>query len=537
MTKGPALCAFNEAFKCKFTAVDMENVTQDRNKLNSSRVGEDGPVVVRVGAFELIAALFACPFLSGDFNLHEDVVVKTDPTEVRSDEASDAAANAAAKAEAVADPAVRAAPMGYCGRRASRSSRYPPVRLVDEVVAGGEGSNPRKRRTTRAKNTRSKRAKKDQPKPKVDENPDESEDEKIVQKVYDLSAEDGENFLETLKDAEAISLLGKVMNSKRRCDAVDVRLANAVDRSWTDLFFDFDTPRDTGQLCNEYVYLQRKMGRWLDPGGKSWFGTLQGNNRLGNEFFEIGMGSMPGGNQGFGVYAKKAFTMKDVNVKHFEDTMKFSAYVLDAALMLKENISLEEVLRITSTIANGGLKSALVEGDNDSKTSNESRVMISHGGTLATLVNNGDAYAKIEYLPKVRAGAADAHGAGKVDSQNVMVDAEFVKFLKDNPAIMKSIAKDTLIAEGSDDDVRTTEVTTRQMSFTMQKVRYVGLRVPWYFASPRIGESFVEGEQVFASYSLCDEPMSGLDPNDERFLGTKPNGGYQKPTKPNEGAC
>ena len=100
MTKGPALCAFNEAFKCKFTDVDMENVTQDRNKLNSSRVGEDGPVVVRVGAFELIAALFACPFLSGDFNLHEDVVVKTDPTEVRSDEASDAAANAAAKAEA-----------------------------------------------------------------------------------------------------------------------------------------------------------------------------------------------------------------------------------------------------------------------------------------------------------------------------------------------------------------------------------------------------------------------------------------------------
>jgi hypothetical protein len=511
MTKGPALCAFNEAFKCKFTAVDMENVTQDRNKLNSSRVGEDGPVVVRVGAFELIAALFACPFLSGDFNLHEDVVVKTDPTEVRSDEASDAAANAAAKAEAPAEPAVRAAPNP--GSRASRS-RCRPARLVDEAVAGGE-ARPRKR------------AKQRQSKPNAVgdsgvETGAKSDDQTDLQTVYELDADEGVKFLKvvTLKDAK--SLLEKVMESERA-----KRPGNAVDTTWTDLFFEFGTPRHTDELDTQYVYMQRKMGRYLGPSGLSWFGAMQGGHRVANKYLEIGIGIMPGGKQGFGVYARKDFVMKNDDVEYFQKTMKFSAYVLDEKLMRKEKLRIEEVLCITSTIDNGGLRSALVEGDATSNTRNESRIMFSHGGSLATLVNNGDAYAKIDYFPKINAETQ------KVDTENILVDKEFVSFLKNNPAIMNSIAKDTLIVEGSPDEVDHQERRTRQMSFTMMagnvEQKYVGLRVPWYYAAPRVGEQFVKGEQVFASYAIEGESLSELDPADARFLGDIPNGGYRRP--------
>jgi hypothetical protein len=142
-------------------------------------------------------------------------------------------------------------------------------------------------------------------------------------------------------------------------------------------------------------------------------------------------------------------------------------------------------------------------------------------------VNNGGAYAKIDYFPKINAETQ------KVDTENILVDKEFVSFLKNNPAIMNSIAKDTLIVEGSPDEVDHQERRTRQMSFTMMagnvEEKYVGLRVPWYYAAPRVGESFVKGEQVFAAFSIVGKPLSELDPKDERFLGTKPTGGYRKP--------
>jgi hypothetical protein len=321
-------------------------------------------------------------------------------------------------------------------------------------------------------------------------------------------------FLADIKHRDAIFLLKVLMESERVKRSAEV---NVVDLAWTDVFFQFNAQSvTTGRnMERKYMYKERKMGRWLGPSGASWFGAMQGKDRLGNEYLEIGMGTMPGGKEGFGVYAKNDFVMKEEYVQHFQDTMKYSAYVLDRDLMRKENITLEEVLTITSTNENGGLNCSTI-------TPRE--VTIAHGGTLATLINHGGSYAKMEYLAK-----KDGQGKDVPITENVMFDDEFVKFMNKNPSIRNAIAKHTLIPEGHNDDTGNKNRARRLTTMTVDEKTFAGLRVEWYYAVPKIGESFVKGEQVFSDYVIVGEPSVSLNTDDERFMGTASNGGYSMP--------
>jgi hypothetical protein len=328
-----------------------------------------------------------------------------------------------------------------------------------------------------------------------------------------------QKFLADIKHRDALLLLKVLMDAERVKRSAE---ANVVDLAWTDVFFQFSTQNvATGKnMERKYMYKERKMARWLVPSGTSWFGVMQGDNhnRVSNDYFEIGMGTVPGGKEGFGVYAKENFVMKEEYVQHFQDTMKYSAYVLDRKLMRQENITLEEVLKITSMNENGGL--------NCSTLNTTDEVTIAHGGTLATLMNHGGSYAKMEYLP---------NGTDKdvpVKSENVMFDDEFARFLNNNPSIRNAIAKHTLIPEGHDDDTGAAHPSgrpKRRQLITVGESKYVGLRVPWYYAVPKIGESFVKGEQVFSDYVIVGEPSVSLNTDDERFMGTASNGGYSMP--------
>jgi hypothetical protein len=113
-----------------------------------------------------------------------------------------------------------------------------------------------------------------------------------------------------------------------------------------------------------------------------------------------------------------------------------------------------------------------------------------------------------------------------------MFDDEFARFLNNNPSIRNAIAKHTLIPEGHDDDTGAAHPSgrpKRRQLITVGESKYVGLRVPWYYAVPKIGESFVKGEQVFSDYVIVGEPSVSLNTDDERFMGTASNGGYSMP--------
>jgi hypothetical protein len=269
------------------------------------------------------------------------------------------------------------------------------------------------------------------------------------------------------------------------------------------------------------------MERWLETTGTSWFGTMNGPNksRTQNEFFQLGVDVMPGANtpQGFGVYAKKSFVMTEDHRATFQKTMRMPGYALDTNALKKQNMTVKDVLDITSTPENGGLRSAIAHRSKKMETS------ISHGGTLGTLMNNGGQYAKFDYHAQLVGG--DEKNSGDIATENICFDAEFVQFLKDNPKIAKSIVKEHLIVKDGPDD---TFAPTRQKSdcsIVIGDDTVIGLRVRCYYAMPNIGEAFVEGEQAFAAYSLDGVFMSELDTNDARYLGTntESNGGYTMP--------
>jgi hypothetical protein len=130
----------------------------------------------------------------------------------------------------------------------------------------------------------------------------------------------------------------------------------------------------------------------------------------------------------------------------------------------------------------------------------------------------------MEYLAK-----KDGQGKDVPITENVMFDDEFVKFMNKNPSIRNAIAKHTLIPEGHNDDTGNKNRARRLTTMTVDEKTFAGLRVEWYYAVPKIGESFVKGEQVFSDYVIVGEPSVSLNTDDGRFMGTASNGGYSMP--------
>ena len=359
-----------------------------------------------------------------------------------------------------------------------------------------------------------------------DGDPSDSDDESNSVLANFRKSNDVE-YIKTLTPQDKDSIIRRVWKQRKSEAFVPRARGGAVDAVWTDSFFAFH-PQHTGvKIKATTSYKARRMERWLETTGPSWFGTMNEPNksRTQNEFFQLGVDVMPGANtpQGFGVYAKKSFVMTEDDRATFQKTMRMPGYALDTNALKKQNMTVKDVLDITSTPENGGLRSAIAHRSKKMETS------ISHGGTLGTLMNNGGQYAKFDYHAKLVGG--DEKNSGDIATENICFDAEFVQFLKDNPKIAKSIVKEHLIVMGSPDDTFASTRKKLDCSIVIGDDTVIGLRVRCYYAMPNIGEAFVEGEQAFAAYSLDGVFMSELDTNDARYLGTntESNGGYTLP--------
>ena len=153
-----------------------------------------------------------------------------------------------------------------------------------------------------------------------------------------------------------------------------------------------------------HIYMSRKMERFLNVVNPCFFVPLGSPRKVCDEV-HVGVGTVPGGKQGFGVFAKTDFQMPFSSesgeqqekylerLEDFAETMPFIGYPLCRKRMKANGLTVEGVLAVTSSLENGGLRSQLADADY------ENVLFVSHGGSLATLVNAGGKYSKMEILP------------------------------------------------------------------------------------------------------------------------------------------
>ena len=330
---------------------------------------------------------------------------------------------------------------------------------------------------------------------------------------------DGVDFIKEISHADAKHILN-IQIEKERNKRVE------VDKAYTSIFFArIDGPKSiapvTGTLMSlTHTYLSRGMERFLNPVNDCFFFS-GGCPRMTNDHAQVGVGTLPGGTEGFGVFAKKDFVMPlsssvDSHTEMQEDflsTMPFVGYPLCLNKLKANGLTIDSVLSVASMLENGGLRSPL----KDLRYQNV--VFISHGGSLATLVNAGGQYSKMEIV--LHDDVEVLSNEKSVKMIDVPFDDCLTKFFKDNPTIANCLDTSMLISRGKGKK-------KGKKSVFVDGVPFIGARVPRFYMCPIGGETFCAGEELFCNYTVGNENYVSLDEQDYRFLGTG-NSKYVRP--------
>lgn len=248
--------------------------------------------------------------------------------------------------------------------------------------------------------------------------------------------------------------------------------------------------------CTENHWLENTMG-------------AHGNSTpLHNDHFHVAELTMPDKTRQYAVVTTKDFTYsEELMVDAFKMHMKIPGYVVDTHLLKANNLSIEKLLNITGKDENGGLTSGIDVADaieeNAAEESSGRYFLVSHSPVLGTCVNHDRNWYK---------------GGITVDSKErweLDVDDHFLKFLKQNPAVEKSIP----------------DTWKKVVDSKLEKVI-----VPLVYIKPFPNEKFLKGEQFFIKY---DDDLQGPslswaclteEPKDMTFERTGGSCMYTRPT-------
>ena len=270
-----------------------------------------------------------------------------------------------------------------------------------------------------------------------------------------------------------------------------------VDKACTAIFFSrIDGPKSiapvTGtQMSLTHTYLSRGMERFLKP-LKDCFFAPGGCERMANDHAQVGVGTLPGGTEGFGVFARKNFVMPLTTSGDAHTVMQgeFMCHVplVGCPLCLKKlkanGLTIGSVVSVSSKLENGGLRSSL----KDERYKNV--VFISHGGSLATLVNAGGQYSKMEIVLHDDVDALTKEKSVKLIEVNF--DDCLTKFFKDNPTIANCLDTSMLIPRGKG------RIKGRKSVF-VDGVPFIGAKILRFYMCPIGGETFCAGEELFCN--------------------------------------
>ena len=328
-----------------------------------------------------------------------------------------------------------------------------------------------------------------------------------------MGSKDGVEFIKTITHTDAKHIL----NTQLRLEQAK---RVGTDEAYTSMFFaridGGGLPPVTGtDVRLSHPYMIRKMERFLD-GKHQCFFVPGGSPRLSGDRVEVGVGTVPGGQTGFGVYAKHAFKMPmrddEEKFSEMEDdflcTMPFVGYPLCERKMQATNLTVEGLLAVTSKSENGGLRS--IQKDEQFP----GVLFVSHGGSLATLVNAGGQCSKMEIVSAVERDALS--NMKKIKMTEIEFDENLLGFFKKHPAIANCLMKSMLLKRGKGGGRRK---EGKKPSVSVGGANFVGAKVPCFFMCPKEGETFCKGEELFADYTVGSENLSVLDVQDRRFTG------------------
>ena len=339
---------------------------------------------------------------------------------------------------------------------------------------------------------------------------------------------DGVEFIKEISHADAKFILTSHMAREQKKRVV-------VDKAYTSMFF----ARIDGPNCIEPVtgpmiplthpYLSRGMERYLNIVNDTFF-LPRGNARLTSDMVQLGVGTVPGGTEGFGVFVRKDFTMPVssdseaamVSHKDMQDdfllTMPLVGYPLCTTKMKANGLTIEGVLAVSSSQENGGLRSQLVDKDYPNV------IFVSHGGCLATLVNAGGQYSKMEIVPQIEVDALDENKK-EVKLKDAFWDADLAKFFKKHPKIANCLVSSMMIPRV----MGRLKSKSKVPSVTVDGVSCIGTSIPSFYMCPKDGETFRKGEEIFCDYRVGNEQFVDLDEEDYRFLGNSTSTKYVAP--------
>ena len=330
---------------------------------------------------------------------------------------------------------------------------------------------------------------------------------------------DGVEFLKEISHAEKDHILITQIE-KEKSKRVE------VDKAYTSIFFArIDGPKSIApvmgtEMSLTHTFLSRGMERFLKPLSDSFFAP-GGCPRMANDYAQVGVGTLPGGTEGFGVFSRKDFVMPlSTSVDEHTDMqddfvsqMPFVGYPLCLKKLKANGLTIDSVLSVSSKLENGGLRSALQD------VRYQNVVFISHGGSLATLVNAGGQYSKLEIVLHDDVDAISKEKSVKLIEVNF--DEVLTKFFKDNPTIANCLDTSMLINRGKGK-------IKRKKSAFVDGVPYIGAKIPCFYMCPIGGETFCAGEELFCNYTVGNENYVSLDEQDSRFLGNG-NSKYVRP--------
>ena len=217
---------------------------------------------------------------------------------------------------------------------------------------------------------------------------------------------------------------------------------------------------------------------------------------LFNDYFEVGEFTLPDYTRQYGVFAKKDFTYEASVIhegektmeQYFKDTMQLTGYLVSDKNLKNIEWGIDDLTNITMDPAHGGLNSAIEIFENDTSWKSKLTYLVSHGGTLGTLINTAP-----KYMVKAEIQETTEKTLLKVDKRF----KDFLKFLKNTAE--KDFAEECIENVRYDKNNEPEEIESRLVYIT-----------------PYEGASFVKGEQLFLDYE-CDDFNTGFNILDSRF--------------------
>ena len=319
-------------------------------------------------------------------------------------------------------------------------------------------------------------------------------------------------FIKKTSGQDALHIL-KVQLEKKTLARV------SIDKAFTQCFFanvegEGIPPTIGDKIQLTHTYILRNMDRFLDETKKCFF-------RLDTaplcEHFQIGVGPVPGGTVGFGVHAKKAFSMpvdyksseSKLLHKAFAEEMAIVGYALDEQKMKKTGLTDGDVVAMSSVSGHGGLRSVIKDN------AYPGVIFVSHGGSLGTLANAGGKYSKMDFFLDMEDDEDDNSVLCRPSpkTRTLMWDRYLLGFFRSNPSIARCLSTDMLVATAKKDG-------PARNSIIVAGEKYCGSIVPNFYICPAHGEVFHEGEEVFCDYPMVDNVIVSLDETDGRFLGS-----------------